>query len=89
MPVEEFATKGAIQQLLDCGVAQVNIGSLAAHNPDLFVEWMEDFGAEKMILSADAREGKIAVHGWEETTSLDLPDFPYNPLSKKAFAMPR
>jgi phosphoribosylformimino-5-aminoimidazole carboxamide ribotide isomerase len=68
-------TKEAIQQLLDCGVKQVNIGSLAARDPDLFIAWLEEFGPGKMILSADARDGKIAVHGWEKTTDLDLLDF--------------
>lgn len=44
-------------------------------NPVLFESWIQKFGGEKIILGADAKDRKIAISGWEETTSVDLIDF--------------
>jgi phosphoribosylformimino-5-aminoimidazole carboxamide ribotide isomerase len=65
-------TEAEVQQALKLGATQLNIGSLAVKQPDLFAEWIQQFGGETLLLSADARDGKIAVHGWQEQTELDL-----------------
>lgn len=59
----------------DCGAAMVTGGSIAVKQPELFGGWIRDFGAERIILGADAKDQKIAVSGWEEATSLDLLPF--------------
>lgn len=64
-----------IQKLLDIGVAQVNLGSIAAKNPDLVNSWLDTYGPEKIIISADVREEKIALHGWQEQSLLSIYDF--------------
>ena len=51
---------------------QVVIGSLAFKDPYTFFGIMEVFGEENIILGADARKGKIAVGGWQETTDMDV-----------------
>ncbi len=61
-----------VEVVLDSGGAQVVIGSLAFRDADAFFGILEDFGAEKIILGADARNGRIAVGGWQETTDIDL-----------------
>lgn len=60
---------------LESGASQVNVGSLAVKQPDQFREWLRDKGGEVMILSADVREGKIAVSGWQEQTEVEIQDF--------------
>jgi phosphoribosylformimino-5-aminoimidazole carboxamide ribotide isomerase len=59
----------------ECGARQVNIGSLAVKDPETFHSWLQQHGPDKIILSADTREGKIAVSGWQELTEHDL--FPF------------
>lgn len=68
-------TQEDIQRLLDIGVAQVNLGSIAAKNPELVNEWLDLFGPEKIIISADVRDEKIALHGWQEQSTLSIYDF--------------
>ncbi len=64
-----------IEKAFALGARQVTGGSIAVRNPDLFRSWIKRYGAEKIILGADAKDRKIAVGGWEETTSVDLIPF--------------
>jgi phosphoribosylformimino-5-aminoimidazole carboxamide ribotide isomerase len=64
-----------IEKAFTLGAKQVTGGSIAVKNPVLFDEWISKYGAEKIILGADAKNKKIAVGGWEETTSVDLIPF--------------
>ena len=64
-----------IEKAFQFGAKQVTGGSIAVKNPELFGGWITRFGADKIILGADAKNRKIAVGGWEETTSVDLIPF--------------
>lgn len=64
-----------IQKAFNCGASMVTGGSIAVKNPETFNRWIVKYKAEKMILGADCRNGKIAVSGWEESTSLDILSF--------------
>lgn len=57
------------------GAQMVTVGSIAVTNPDLFISWMEKYGAERMILGADVRNGKISINGWKEDSQEDLLPF--------------
>ena len=57
------------------GAKMVTVGSIAVTNPDLFISWMEKYGAERMILGADVRNGKISINGWKEDSTEDLLPF--------------
>lgn len=52
----------------ESGAQMVTGGSIAVKNPEMFTSWISKFGSEKIILGADAKEKKIAISGWEETT---------------------
>jgi len=65
-------TKQAAQQAFDLGAAQITVGSLAAKNPKEFVDWIWQFGEEKLILGADVIKDKIAIHGWQESSTKDI-----------------
>lgn len=64
-----------IDLAFECGAAQVTGGSIAVRNPELFEKWINVHGSEKIILGADAKNRKIAIGGWEETTTADVLDF--------------
>ena len=57
------------------GASMVTGGSIAVKNKQIFLQWLEKYGPNKIILGADANDGKIAVSGWQETTSLTVIDF--------------
>ena len=64
-----------IQQLLQVGASRVIIGTRAVEGPDFIKKLLDEFGDERIVLGLDARNGKVAVHGWVETvelTALDL-----------------
>ena len=50
-------------------------GSIAVKDSETFINWLAVFGGDKIILGADAKDGKIAVNGWEEDTELSIIDF--------------
>ncbi|KXB40276.1 1-(5-phosphoribosyl)-5-[(5-phosphoribosylamino)methylideneamino]imidazole-4-carboxamide isomerase [Bacteroidales bacterium KA00344] len=64
-----------IEIAFDAGAAMVTAGSIAVTDPELFLSWLERFGAERMILGADVRNGKISINGWKEDSSEDLLSF--------------
>jgi phosphoribosylformimino-5-aminoimidazole carboxamide ribotide isomerase len=64
-----------IEKLFKVGVKQITGGSIAVKNKPLFKNWVAQYGAEKIILGADARNGKIAISGWEEDSGLDIIEF--------------
>lgn len=59
----------------DSGAQMVTGGSIAVKNPARFLSWLGQYGGERIILGADAKDKKIAVSGWEEGTDLQLIPF--------------
>ena len=68
-------TTGELQMVFNSGAVQAAIGSAAVKTPALFVEWLDLFGADKMILAADCKKNIIATDGWENTSSLEAVTF--------------
>lgn len=64
-----------ILSAFNAGAGQITAGSIAADQPDVVIRWIEQFGAERIILGADARNRKIATHGWTQESELDVLDF--------------
>ncbi len=59
----------------ECGAAMVTGGSIAVKDRETFLHWIETYGAEKIILGADAKDKMIAVSGWQELSELPIIDF--------------
>lgn len=64
----------AVRAALDSGATYAIVGSIAATSPDLFAAWLEQFGAERMVLGADVRTGRVAISGWKEELDLSIDD---------------
>lgn len=62
----------------ESGANQITGGSVAVKNPVLFKQWIAKYGAEKIILGADAQNEKIAVSGWQEESEEELLPFIQN-----------
>ena len=59
----------------DAGAQQITVGSIAAQNQELMLEWLNEFGAERIILGADCKNRKIATNGWQNSTEWDVVPF--------------
>jgi phosphoribosylformimino-5-aminoimidazole carboxamide ribotide isomerase len=59
----------------ECGARQVTGGSIAVKEPETFLSWLQSYGAAKIILGADVKNGSIAVSGWQEGSSSSLIPF--------------
>jgi phosphoribosylformimino-5-aminoimidazole carboxamide ribotide isomerase len=64
-----------IRKAFDNGASMVTVGSIAVTYPKLFLSWVEQYGAERLILGADVRNGKISINGWKEDSTEDLLPF--------------
>ena len=64
-----------IQMAFEKGASMVTVGSIAVTHPELFLSWVEKYGAERLILGADVRNGKISINGWKEDSTEDLLPF--------------
>lgn len=64
-----------IEKAFAAGASMVTVGSIAVTQPELFMQWLDKYGAERMILGADVRNGKISINGWKEDSVEDLLPF--------------
>lgn len=68
-------TEAEVMRLFQAGIRQVNLGSIAVKNADLVEIWINKFGPDKIILSADVKDEKIAISGWAENSAINITDF--------------
>lgn len=68
-------TDNDVRIALESGAKQITGGSVAVKDRALFLSWLEKYGADRIILGADARDRKIAVSGWLDSTEEKLSDF--------------
>ena len=64
-----------IEKAFEAGASMVTVGSIAVTQPQLFISWLNQYGAEKMILGADVRNGMISINGWKEDSTEELLPF--------------
>jgi phosphoribosylformimino-5-aminoimidazole carboxamide ribotide isomerase len=57
------------------GARQVTCGSITVTRPALFLDWLKNWGNDKLILGADCIDSKIATEGWAESTDADIISF--------------
>jgi len=62
----------ALRDAFDAGATQAIIGSVAAREPARFRGWLLGWGGTRVILGADVRNGRVAVSGWLEETTLGV-----------------
>lgn len=68
-------TDDDIEKAFANGASMVTVGSVAVTNKELFAGWLDKYGADKIILGADVRRGKISINGWREDSEEDLLPF--------------
>ena len=68
-------TTADIEKAFDAGASMVTVGSVAVTHPELCEQWLTQYGAEKIILGADVRNGRISINGWKDTSEEELVPF--------------
>jgi phosphoribosylformimino-5-aminoimidazole carboxamide ribotide isomerase len=63
-----------LEEVLGAGAARVVVGTAAVQHPDFLAEAMERFG-ERIVVGIDARDGRVATHGWNQVESLQAVAF--------------
>lgn len=64
-----------LQKAFEAGAQMVTLGSIAVTDRYFTCRCIERFGAEKIVLGADVRNGKISINGWKEDSADDLMPF--------------
>ena len=62
----------------ECGANQIIGGSIAVKDPSAFKSWLQKYGADKIVLGADANNEKVAISGWLEESDEELIPFIQN-----------
>lgn len=68
-------TNEDIEKAFDAGAHMVTIGSIAVTEPETFLNWLDKYGADRIILGADVRNGKVSINGWKEDSTEELLPF--------------
>lgn len=58
-----------VERLLDLGISRVIIGSAAIDDPKFVQQALEKY-SKQIVIGIDARDGKVATHGWLETSTV-------------------
>lgn len=58
-----------IDYYLAAGIDRVILGTIALEKPEIVKEALEKYGVERIVVGVDARDGKLAIQGWLETSS--------------------
>lgn len=64
-----------VEIAFNSGAKKITGGSIAVSNRPLFLEWINSYGSDKIILGADCNNRMIATNGWLEQSELDVLDF--------------
>ncbi|HUF03194.1 MAG TPA: 1-(5-phosphoribosyl)-5-[(5-phosphoribosylamino)methylideneamino]imidazole-4-carboxamide isomerase [Aridibacter sp.] len=64
-----------VRTVLDAGASMAAIGSAAVKQRGEFLAWVTGLGGDKILLGADARDGRIAIDGWQTETDLGIVPF--------------
>jgi phosphoribosylformimino-5-aminoimidazole carboxamide ribotide isomerase len=74
VPAVPIQVGGGVRTLADLdlvfslGANRAILGTVAVRNPELVAEAVRRFGAERVVVGIDARDGRAATHGWQQTS---------------------
>ncbi len=64
-----------LKKAYEAGATLVTVGSIAITEPERYLGWLERYGADRLILGADVRNGRVSINGWKEDSDVSLEDF--------------
>jgi phosphoribosylformimino-5-aminoimidazole carboxamide ribotide isomerase len=60
-----------VKQLFEIGLYRVVLGTSAIDDPELVARCVKDFGARKIVVGIDAKNGVVMTKGWQENTGIE------------------
>lgn len=63
----------AVEYMLDLGITRCIIGTRAVERPEFIGELIGRFGADRIVVGVDAKNGMVAVEGWEKVSDQSAP----------------
>lgn len=63
-----------IEQYIEAGAGRVILGTVAVEQPDFVLRAVKRFG-DKIAVGVDAKDGKVAIHGWKTVTDINSFEF--------------
>jgi phosphoribosylformimino-5-aminoimidazole carboxamide ribotide isomerase len=68
-------TSEDVKMAFESGARQITGGTIAVKSPEIFQQWLKEFGSDRIILGADFDCGKIVINGWQTESDLTLLEF--------------
>lgn len=68
-------TDDDMARVLDAGAQMVTCGSIAVKQPHTVMRWLEQYGADHLVLGADVKDGLVSINGWQEESAHRLIPF--------------
>ncbi|UOQ70875.1 1-(5-phosphoribosyl)-5-[(5-phosphoribosylamino)methylideneamino]imidazole-4-carboxamide isomerase [Hymenobacter cellulosilyticus] len=65
----------AVRQAFAAGAAQITAGSIAVREPATVRQWLQEFGADRILLGADFRDNHISINAWAEQSERTVAEF--------------
>lgn len=60
----------AVKNMLSLGITRCIIGTKAVEQPEFIRQLIEQFGPEHIVVGVDAKDGMVAVQGWEKVSTV-------------------
>ena len=67
-----------VEVVLSLGADRVVLGTVAVKNPELVRSAIERWGPERIVAGIDAKDGKVAIHGWQDVSEIDAVDLAHH-----------
>ena len=67
-------TDGDVSKSFEYGANSLTAATVSVRNPSLFSDWLISHGRERIMLSADVKEGYLKISGWQKETKTKLLD---------------
>jgi len=77
-------TTDDLRRLIDLGAERVVVGSVAAKSPELVEYWIQQFGAQRIVVGMDVKDGSVAISGWLEDSRRSPTDFIFDLIRRGA-----
>jgi len=64
----------AIETALSLGIRRVILGTIAVENPEVVADAVRRFGADRIVVGIDARDGLVHTRGWKDNSGVSALD---------------
>ncbi len=64
-----------LKRVFDAGANQITAGSIAVNQPETVLNWLEEYGSDKIILGADVRNKMVSTNGWLKDSDQGIESF--------------